>query len=670
MNNNQKGTNLSLFDMEKENQNSTRLDVVKAIFTDADTLSIDELFSGFDELYAITYSSSIGFVSQILDKFSYSEIIFGNEDIMSYSLQQVMAFQSKTIERLREEGSKSKGNLLTKIDDNTLKLYVANKKLSHEKIFILKAKDSKVRVITGSANMSYAAFSGKQRENIIVFEDENAYKWYKDCFSTLKDTSTDSISKKAIEIGDLEENLDALPISETIRVQKSMILETDQSLEESVRFAYDVRKQSDKKAPYMPRTDKKGKTLISPIDITQTKKRILEGKEKENEAIFKYPELRIDYDRSEVIINGKLASLSPSPEEITNDVDLFIEYMEGYRKFHGDFTGMQYKYYAFSVWFFTSPFIAKMRNVAHIYQQATMQYPAFGIVYGQSKAGKTTFLETLLKMMIGQKTKLSAPDFTRTSIDALRKTVFGTPIIVDDLTQIRFSTHGIETIKNDDFGLIDQLDNYPVVVISANEDIKAIAPEVVRRAVISNVKAGLKNTEVIKTNLVRKVQKNIGTAFYREFLRRMLEIIPDMVRDMKDEESESGPDIIERASEVLFSIINEYATVEVPEYIRKINIEDFFHERTTGSQVIKKIKEAWRVDQKAFHVEKKMGLLKYNTGATYEADRILKELPEDLEASKSGSLVFMNLDKASDFFEIDFKRESGLAGRLGKFLSG
>ena len=63
------------------------------------------------------------------------------------------------------------------------------------------------------------------------------------------------------------------------------------------------------------------------------------------------------------------------------------------------------------------------------YNQNTLPYPVFGLVYGQSKAGKTSFLETLLKMMIGQKTKISAPDFTRSSIEGLKRTVKGAPII-------------------------------------------------------------------------------------------------------------------------------------------------------------------------------------------------------------------------------------------------
>lgn len=51
------------------------------------------------------------------------------------------------------------------------------------------------------------------------------------------------------------------------------------------------------------------------------------------------------------------------------------------------------------------------------FDQNKLPYPVFGLVYGQSKAGKTSFLEILLKMIIGQKPKVSALDFTRSSIE-------------------------------------------------------------------------------------------------------------------------------------------------------------------------------------------------------------------------------------------------------------
>lgn len=123
-------------------------------------------------------------------------------------------------------------------------------------------------------------------------------------------------------------------------------------------------------------------------------------------------------------------------------------------------------------------------------------------------------------MMIGQKAKLSAPEFTRSNIESLKRIVKGAPIIVDDLTNTRFSQHAIETIKNDSFGVAEQLTHYPAVVISANEDVKAVAQEIIRRTVICRVQAGLTNTEVMRSSVVRTVQREIGTAFYREYLRK------------------------------------------------------------------------------------------------------------------------------------------------------
>ena len=46
----------------------------------------------------------------------------------------------------------------------------------------------------------------------------------------------------------------------------------------------------------------------------------------------------------------------------------------------------------------------------------------------------------------------------------------------------------------------------------------------------------------------------------------------------------------------------------------------------------------------------------YNAGATYEADRILKELPETLEVRKSRDCLMMNLEEAQKFFGITFKK--------------
>ena len=663
--------NLSLFDEQQTMENldgvkdSNHLDVVKLKYESCESLTWQKLFSGFDDLYAITYSSGIGFVCKLLDRFEQTEIIFGCEDVMDYSMQSIMAYQCKLIERMRNGAYKK---LSDRVENGTLHLYVARDVLSHEKIYLLSAKDGRKRVVMGSANMSASAFEGRQRENICYMDGDEAFDWYMECYQTLREKSTDEIGKSSILCADDGEHLDELPIAKTVRVKKAVVIQpVSEEQKEEVRFALDVKGLAVKFKPCVPKPDKKGKIVLSPDKVRIIRKRMVESKTLEKEQRSEYPQLDVELDEGCVTLNDQRLDLMPSKAEVEKDVELFLRYMDGYEKFHGDHAGMQLRYYEFANWFFCSPFMACMRDMAVRYNQNTLPYPVFGLVYGQSKAGKTSFLETLLKMMIGQKTKISAPDFTRSSIDSLKQTVHGAPIIVDDLTNDRFKQHAIETIKNDDFGIAEHLVNYPAVVISANEDVKAVASEVIRRTVICRVQAGLTNTEVMSSNIVRTVQREIGTAFYREYLRRMLDLVPELLEQMKDDEQDSAPDILKTSSQVLMEIFEEYGPEKLPEYIRTLSLEDYFSEKVTGGYAIKIIRDAWKTSRDSFEIYPRANELCYNAGVNYEADRILKELPETLEVRKSRDCLVMNLEEAQKFFGITFKKP--LIPWLSKFFS-
>lgn len=653
---------LSLFDMVEEVQqkmdisSSGSLDVVRMEFAGAETCSWQDLFSGFDTLHAITYSSGIDFVYQLIDLFEDAEILFGCDEVISYSLQEVMAYQCKMVERMRSTASKMKLDLVSRIDNGTLRFFVARSVLSHEKLYLLSGKNGRKRVIMGSANLSRSAFGGYQRENICYLDGDTAYDWYWDCYCQLREDCTDQIAKETLLLADNGEHLEELPIARTIKAKKALVLQPTDEAKEEVRFVLDVKNLAGKFAPSVPKPDKKGKLMLSPEKMKTIRRQVVSTQTKEKELQSEYPQLEVFPDEKMVRLNGVDLDLHPPKEEIQNDVSLFLKYMEGYEKFHGDVTGMQRRYFEFANWFFCTPFMACMRDMAVRYNQNLLPYPVFGLVYGQSKAGKTSFLETLLKMMIGQKTKISAPDFTRSSIEGLKRTVKGAPIIVDDLTNTRFNQHAIETIKNDDFGVADRLLHYPAVVISANEDVKAVAPEVIRRTVICRVQAGLTNTEVMRSSVVRTVQREVGTAFYREYLRRMLEITSDLLEEMKSDEVESAPDILAASSQVLTEIFQKYSEVPSPDYIRPLTLEDYFSEKVTGSYAIKTIRSAWNTSRSSFEISERGNELRYNAGATWEADRILKELPETLEAHKSRDWVVMNLEEAKLFFDVPFKK--------------
>lgn len=156
-----------------------KIDVVKMDYVGAESMEWKELFSGYTSLKAITFSSGIGFISKLLDLFKESEIIFGCEAVMSYNLQEIMAFQNQLIERIRKEPGKAKEKILDRIDKGEVHLYVARAQLSHEKIYLLSGEDGRKRVVMGSANMSFNAFSGHQRENICYIDGDSAYAWYR-----------------------------------------------------------------------------------------------------------------------------------------------------------------------------------------------------------------------------------------------------------------------------------------------------------------------------------------------------------------------------------------------------------------------------------------------------------------------------------------------------------
>ena len=251
-----------------------------------------------------TYSSGINFVYQLLNCFENAEIIFGCDEVISYSLQEVMAYQCKLIERMRESASKAKLDLVSRIEDDSLHFYVARNVLSHEKIYLLSAADGRKRVIMGSANMSFSAFGGRQRENICYMDGARAYDWYMDCYQSLRENSTDQIFKEALLVANGGENLEELPIARTVRTKKAVMLETVEEQKEEVRFALDVRNLAAKFAPSVPKPDKKGKHLLSPDKFKMIRRQVVADQTKEKELRSEYPQLEVYAGDGFVTLNG------------------------------------------------------------------------------------------------------------------------------------------------------------------------------------------------------------------------------------------------------------------------------------------------------------------------------------------------------------------------------
>lgn len=599
------------------------LNVVKAVYADTVETNWEELFDGFDRLYAITFSSGIEFVNKVINKFSYAEVVFGCEKIIANDIAAIMSVQIDSVQRLAK--SKSAGNLANRLDDGSLQLYVSRDTKSHEKIFILESADHKrVRVITGSANMSASAFCGIQRENIVCFDDEAAFSHYKVLFETFKETCSDNISYKAVvntmnQEDYLKENIKEVPVFQSIEKQKLVFLEQAQPEDEvEYEIVADVKKMQELVKPIMPKMPVQANRIVVAAEPMRVfGKRYTEVRRVAAEAVKQLPKLHIDYDAGTMTFNDENIDLNPNLSEVAKNIKSIQKFFSGMDYFYGDVEQAKKDYFKYMTWYLATPFMAYLRYFASRNNYDTKLFPMYGVIYGDSNGGKTTFIKFLVKLMSGETVKMNTTeDFTATRIDGLKRVCEGLPLNIDDLAKTQFQNHSERVIKNDEWGISDRLVNYPAVSITSNK-ITSLTKDLSKRAIICRIGAKIDNERGAKNSKrVNESMSELTTAFYGEYVRRMLVCIDEMTTEMRENANgkEYFPDIFHASSSVIADIF-EACGIDLPDYVR---------------------------------------ILYYN-------DYMGDELPNSLEAEISGgNQLIMNYEQAQELFGIKFRRWLGI----------
>lgn len=80
--------------------------------------------------------------------------------------------------------------------------------------------------------------------------------------------------------------------------------------------------------------------MLSPEKIKTIRRQVVATQTKEKELQSEYSQLKVFPDELIERLNGVDVDVHPFKEEVEKDVSLFLKYMDGYRKFHGDVTGM------------------------------------------------------------------------------------------------------------------------------------------------------------------------------------------------------------------------------------------------------------------------------------------------------------------------------------------
>ena len=565
-----------------ENQSTLTLDdgtglrVVYAAFTKEDKFDWD-LFQGYDKLRVLTYSASADAIVRMLDQYSFDsfECVFGCEGTLR-ELKTILAFQQVVIGDTRAAimGLKDERHLriLEKVHAGQAHFRVLRKSIAHAKLYLLSGPGDHNRVIIGSANLSERAFSGKQPETLVVFDDDEvAWDHYNRMFNAIRDEASDEISLPQEKITNAQIEVTDTPVMSDI--SGTLVIEALAPDDSPVTAPVQIERIEKVAVVLGPRISpavppmRNGRQTITP-EIKREISRIRLVKSSE-EADNRF--LHIDRENRSAILSGERFSMEWDDGQVEKDASLLLDYFKNFEAFEGNVTRLQRDYFTLMSWLYFSPFICDMRSLALLQDNDVIRYPSFAIVFGKSNCGKTSLIDTLMTSMFGFAPTVDKGSFTRSQLRGLQHGYKRLPVVFDDIGRRAFNSHGVDMIKNESH---PEVSEYPGFILSMNAaEPQSFPDEVVKRSLMIYTTTALPSyDEELRQRLQSRIQemrRSLTGHFYRRYLEKVMDGL----------EADRLPgDWLALSSGVLSSILSE-STGSVPDWCRVVTWLDYAEKR-------------------------------------------------------------------------------------------
>jgi hypothetical protein len=571
------------------------LTVFRAELISREQTNWEALFDGFATLKAITFSSSIESLLRMADRLEDMELVFGSESILSrehlalvqasqtvrsYGFTDALADQKALVEGLARLLGRSGRALLERVVAGTLRFRLLRGRPSHEKLYLLSGSAGH-RVITGSANLSLAALEGRQHEVYVTFEGRPAWTLFDEYYQR---DWRDSVPVEADALVSTREGtpaaretplaLEEVPIVRVLNAGVALVDQPPRPM--PAGFAGEALKAAaalgaELKDLALPK-DKAGRTVVNASSVlrvirTHQARPLLEAGED------RIPRADIDFASGTVLLDGQqwLRTDEIVPRDaITRDARMLTDYLDSFRNFFGNAEGAVEVYWAFLVWLYAAPAAPYLRQAAVPVGIDPWVYPVYAVLFGRSSGGKTLFTRVAARSMFGFEKMIRSGQFTANRALGLRERLGAIPLLIDDVTRDKFSTHVPDLVRTDQ----EMSGQYAPVVLTTNRDVSTIPPDLTKRMVTCHIDAAIPENRSVTERIARRAQREIGTALYRAFLQRL---IPD-VRAMRaeiDAEAEHFPDLLARSSELLRALLSE-TLGEAPAWARPLTFADYF----------------------------------------------------------------------------------------------
>lgn len=644
--------------------------------------SYEELFRDFDELRVITYSYGLNFVRDIVKKFSYAEMIVGNSNLIDKNLAEIMLHQKYpnsfgniiynqkyVCDYIRENDY-----LIERVRNGSFRIFTPQELCSHEKLYLLHSDDGRTRVIFGSANFSSAAWKNQQLENISYCDDQEAYEYYISRYEILKDMSMSEISLTAFEAKTDEAALEELPIFQVIKAKEAVVIKSEARIESNtVLKTNNLNSQIfDTLKKVKLSVDKQGHTIVEAKDVRVLFNELKAAKKVDAEKLSVYPQLVLDYENKTVSFDGQEFDLNPSKEEIAKNISDLKRYFDGFddciedeELSHSELYSLKRDFWKILNYMFLSPLLAYFRYFVNKYGYEETTYPIYLIINGNSGIGKTTFIQSVQKLMLNTipAKKYVARNIKKAEFESFKICAKGAPILIDEMDNERWAKLK-NTVKADDCLFEQGNINHPCFILPSN-NITFLDKDIQRRVIFFKINISLDETKsVYKSREIKQLQQEFTNALYCEYLRIMFEKMESLIEEMANKNilEKWIPDIYRESVETLHSIFTT-VQAEIPSEFEIFDIDSYkgnFEKLDNAKRILI---ETYNSNREIFEVQKNRNILQINFTCynndyknNKNAKILYRDLPRSFKCEQHGMKLTMSLSEFTKLTGIKIKR--------------
>ena len=367
-----------------------------------------DLLQGYQRLRAITYTVSIPMIYRLPASADYDEfqVIFGHEGLVSANAATIMNLHEGLEKELGQgyigiggDADPKTAAIMQRIAEGQVEFRAMKDKIVHSKLYLLDSP-GKNRVIIGSANLSELAFSGRQGEMMLAYDNDPCDPWM---------WSESEGSYKALyglaSIG-VRPNTAVRQPTEVIAIENTALYREVVKQQKSVNFYVPVGDADspgsvERLAVVMDspsannwklamqdivKPDKTGTVQWTPAVVKTLDRNLASIKPQEG-----IPTPHLTCSDCQFHYNGKPLE-RPTLEEadqVRRDALLFIRYLENYTQFGDNARAMQRDYFAVVGWMFFTPFIPRLKRARDAQGPGDYRTKQAAILYGESNCGKS-----------------------------------------------------------------------------------------------------------------------------------------------------------------------------------------------------------------------------------------------------------------------------------------